>query len=142
MKTCVFFGHRTCPDAVSGELAAVVDQLIEEEDVSVFYVGNQGQFDEKVWKVLNKAKEKYPYIKCFNVLAYMPGKAKEQCRDTILPEGVETVHPKYAIDRRNRWMISEADIVVCYVTHTWGGAAKYAELAKKKGKRVLMLGEH
>jgi hypothetical protein len=36
-------------------------------------------------------------------------------------------------------MIEAADIVVTYVKHSWGGAAKYKRLAEKKNRRVIEL---
>lgn len=73
------------------------------------------------------------------VLAYLPRGKDEygDFTDTMLPEGIETVHPRYAIDHRNRWMIDHSDFVVTYIRHSWGGAAKYAALAERKGKTIL-----
>jgi hypothetical protein len=36
-------------------------------------------------------------------------------------------------------MLEQSDFVVTYITHSWGGAAQYAEKAKKKGKMVINL---
>ena len=55
------------------------------------------------------------------------------------PEGLELVHPRYAIERRNRWMLERSDYVVTYVHHGWGGAAKFAALAERQGKRMIRL---
>lgn len=70
------------------------------------------------------------------VLACLPRKedAEEYGADTLFPEGVENVPPRYAIDRRNRWMIDKADYVVTYVSTPSGGAAKFKMLAEKKRK--------
>lgn len=38
-------------------------------------------------------------------------------------------------------MLEHSDYVVAYVTHTWGGAAKFVEKAKKKGKLVINLSD-
>ncbi len=57
----------------------------------------------------------------------------------MLPEGLEKVHPRYAISRRNEWMLKQADYVVTYVTHSWGGAARYARQAEHMGKALLSL---
>lgn len=35
--------------------------------------------------------------------------------DTMLPEGIETVHPRFAISWRNKWMIKQSDYVVTYI---------------------------
>lgn len=51
--------------------------------------------------------------------------------DTMEPEGIEAIHPKYAITWRNRWMLEQADHVLTYVTHSWGGAARFADEAQR-----------
>ena len=73
----------------------------------------------------------------------MPGKRNEyeDYSDTMLPEGIESVHPHYAIPWRNNWMLQQADYVVTYITHSWGGAAQYARRAKTQKKFVFELGE-
>ena len=74
--------------------------------VDMFYVGHQGQFDAYVYSELKKLKQEYPQINYAVVLAYMPGKKTEydDYSDTMLPEGIESVHPRYAISWRNNWM--------------------------------------
>ena len=42
---------------------------------------------------------------------------------------------------RNEWMVDSADVVVAYVTHEWGGAAKTLEYARRCGKRVMLYPE-
>ena len=37
--------------------------------------------------------------------------------DTMFPEGLELVHPRYAIERRNGWMLKRSDYFVTYVHH-------------------------
>lgn len=139
-KTCTFFGHRQCPEAVKPMLRAVIEDLIVCHGVTTFYVGNQGQFDFFVRGTLRQLEQEYPHIHYGVVLAYMP-KKDEDHSDTMLPEGIESVHPRYAITWRNRWMLDRADFVVTYITHSWGGAAKFAQAAEKKEKTVINLGE-
>jgi hypothetical protein len=71
----------------------------------------------------------------------MPGNKTEyrDYSDTMLPEGIESVHPRYAISWRNNWMLQHSEYVVAYVTHSWGGAAQYAKRAKTSKKRVINL---
>ena len=59
--------------------------------------------------------------------------------ETMLPEGIESVHPRYAISWRNKWMLNESDMVICYIIHSWGGAARYVEMARKKHKTIIEL---
>ena len=141
MAVCTFFGHRDCPETIEPRLREVLTDLIINQEVDTFYVGNQGRFDGIVRSVLRELEQAYPEIHYAVVLAYLPGKTNENddFSDTIFPEGIEAVHPRYAIEWRNRWMLQRADFVVTCIAHPWGGAAKFAEKAKRDGKTVINL---
>ena len=143
MVSCTFFGHRECPDSVKAKLRAVLIDLITNYNVHMFYVGNQGRFDAIVRGVLRELRKEYPQINYAVVLAYMPGKHTEydDYSDTMLPEGIESVHPRYAISWRNNWMIQQSDYVVTYITHTLGGAYQHVAKAKRQKKVILNLVE-
>ena len=145
MSTCTFFGHRQCPSSIKPNLKNVLINLIEHQEVNVFYVGNQGSFDDMVYSVLRELSQQYSHITYAVVLAYLPSESKgelsqsQDYTDTIYPEGIETVPKRFAIDWRNRWMLKQADYVVTYITHSWGGAAKYEQLARKHEKIIYNL---
>jgi len=145
MSKCTFFGHRDAGNKIEPTLRSTLIDLIENKNADTFYVGNHGAFDRMVLKNLRLLKNDYPYINYFVVLAYYP---KEQSAlisqdysDTIYPDGLESVPPKYAVAKRNRWMVEQSDIVVTYVKYSGGGAAQFKELAEKKGKMVYNLAE-
>lgn len=144
MSVCTFFGHRDCPTTVEPMLHQVLVKLIEERHVDTFYVGRQGAFDALVRTELQALATRYPHIRYAVVLERVPGKREQFATpayaDTMLPEGIETVHPRYAIVWRNQWMLKRADYVVTYITHSWGGAAKFAEKAICQKKNVINLG--
>lgn len=141
MSACCFFGHKDTPEDVKPALCAAIEELITQCGVSTFYVGNQGAFDAYVRSALRQFSGKYPHIRYAVVLAYMPGHQTEHhdFSDTIFPEGIEEVHPRYALDWRNRWMLRESQYIVCYIHHRWGGAAKYVQMALRQGKTVINL---
>ena len=141
MSACTFFGHRECPDSIKAQLRAALIDLVTNHDVDMFYVGNQGRFDAIVRGVLRELKKEYSQINYAVVLAYMPGKQTEfdDYSDTMLPEGIESVHPRYAISWRNNWMIRQSDYVVTYITHSWGGATQCVLKAEKQGKAIINL---
>ena len=143
MSVCTFFGHRDCPETIRPKLRAALVELIEERGVDSFYVGNHGTFDRMVRSLLRELSERYPHIRYSVVLAYVPQRWDEfdqrDFSDTMVPEGVETVPPRFAIAWRNKWMLREADYVVTYITHGWGGAAQYAEMAERWGKTIIPL---
>ncbi len=136
MKTCTFFGHRDAPQDLRDLIKENIIKLIVEHGVELFYVGNHGRFDSMVRSVLKEIKIIYPQIEYAVVLAYFP-KEKSSEENTILPEGIELCHPRFAIDYRNQWMMGRSDFVISYVTHSWGGAYKFCETTKRRGKTVI-----
>ena len=143
MPVCTFFGHRDCPDTIKPKLREVLVDLISNHDVDIFYVGHQGQFDAYVRSALRGLKQEYPHIQYAVVLAHMPGKQNEydDYSDTMLPEGNESVHPRYAISWRNNWMLKQSCYVVTYITHTWGGAYRFEKKAVAENKLIINLGD-
>ncbi|MBQ8648489.1 MAG: hypothetical protein IJ470_00280 [Clostridia bacterium] len=144
--TVTFFGHRTALKTLQPLLKSVLIDLIEKHNANKFYVGNQGGFDYTVRQALRELKEEYPHIEYNVVLAYIPVKRgefdTEDYSDTLYPEGLEKVPLRYAIIKRNLWMIEQSDTVVTYVVHTIGGASQFKEIAQKKGKNVINIGEN
>lgn len=141
--TCTFFGHRNITVEIEPILQSTLINLIENNDVKLFYVGNHGGFDIMVRRVLKKLSEQYD-ISYYVVLAYMPGKkdefSYEDYSDTLMPDGIETVPKRFAISYRNKWMIDQSDYVVTYVTNRIAsGAAQFKELAEKRKKIVINL---
>ena len=140
--TVTFFGHKDTPKNIEPTLRTTLVDLIENHDADVFYVGNNGSFDTMVRRQLEALSRAYP-ITYSVVLAYLPTKKSEyeNYTNTILPEGIETVPKRFAISYRNKWLIGQADVVVTYVTHGFGGAAQFKALAQRQGKTVIELSE-
>ena len=138
IMVCTFFGHRDCYILDESNLRQAVENLIK-SSVSTFYVGNQGHFDSAVLCCLTKLKEVHPHISYFVVLAYLPNK-RTYSKCSIYPEGLELVHPRFAIEKRNEWMINQADYCLCYVDRKRSGAYKSALKAKRRGLTVINLG--
>lgn len=139
MAACTFFGHRDCYELDSQVLRKTIEKLIA-QGVDTFYVGNQGQFDSSVYSCLKQLRKRHPHIQVCVVLAYLPTEKNEydDMADTMYPD-IEG-HPKFAIERRNRWMIDRSDYCICYINHTWGGAYKFARMAKRRSKTVINIG--
>ena len=136
--TCTFFGHRDCPDAIYPKLYNTIEGLVLQNRSDEFLVGNQGRFDVLALKALRQLRIVYPHIRYAVVLAYFPVKdISKQPEETIFPDGIESVPPRFAISYRNRWMLDKADFVISYVAAQWGGAAQFADRAKREGKTVI-----
>ena len=134
-----FFGHREVTQNIRDRLTAIIEKLITENGVTNFYVGHQGQFDNVAYSVLKELKVKYPHIRYSVVLAYMPDEHIKEVygEDTLFPDGMENVPKKFAISKRNDWMIQHSSFAICYVYKITGGAAKFREKAEKRGLQII-----
>ena len=137
---CIFFGHKDTPKEIEPTLRSTLIDLIENKYINVFYVGNNGNFDNMVRRQLEELSQTYP-ITYSVVLAYLPTKKSEydDTTNTIYPEGLETIPKRFAISYRNKWMIEQADVVVTYVIHGFGGAAQFKAVAQRLGKKIIEL---
>lgn len=138
--TATFFGHKDTPKEIEPTLRSTLIDLIENKNVNVFYVGNNGNFDTMVRRQLEDLSHTYP-ITYSVVLAYLPTEKNkyDDLTHTIYPEGLEIVPKRFAISWRNKWMIQQSDIVVTYVTYNFGGAWQFKEIAVKQSKNVVEL---
>ena len=121
-------------------LLKITKEMIEKGE-RTFYLGGYGEFDLMAADVLDEHKKQYPQIERILVLPYINSKPCMKKYDCAVYPSLENVPRRYAVVRRNRWMIDNTDIVIAYVTHDWGGAAKTFEYAKRKKKRAICWAE-
>ena len=140
MAVCTFFGHSECYSLDAGVLQREIEALIG-QGVTYFLVGNHGQFDRMVFSCLHRLSKTHPEISYAVALAYLPTQEQDLYEGhSFYPEGQETGPARFAIERRNRYLINSADICLCYISHTFGGAYKFATMAKRRGLRIINLG--
>ncbi len=137
-QTVTFFGHRDTPKEIEPALRLTLIDLIENKNATVFYVGNHGNFDAMVRRQLEDLSKTYP-IKYYVVLAYMPSRNDTPDEHSILPEGIETVPRRFAINYRNKWMLTKSDIVVTFVTRKFGGAWEFKQIAENREKFIISI---
>lgn len=132
-----FCGHAEIAqsDDVRNWLISTIEPLIA-DGADTFYLGGYGAFDSLAAAVLRELKKTYRHIQIVWVLAYLNRNTEATGYDSTLYPELEEVPPRFAISRRNERMVDMADVVVAYVTHGWGGAAKTLEYAKRKRKVI------
>ncbi len=133
---CTFIGHRDAPKNIKPTLKEVLVDLIENKNVNMFYVGNQGSFDFLVKETLKELKPEYP-INYYVVLAYIPKRQEyADYSDTIYFDELNTTPYKYRIIERNKLMIKKSDYVVTFVNKI-GNARDLKEFSEKQNKAVI-----
>jgi uncharacterized phage-like protein YoqJ len=113
----------------------------------IFYCGGYGAFDRLASKAIDAVRSKYPTVQVEKIFvtpyitpAYQEKNAyMKKFYDEIVYPPLESVPLRFAISRRNEWMVDNSDIVYAYVTHSWGGAAKTLEYAKRKNKKIVYI---
>ncbi|MBO5873043.1 MAG: hypothetical protein J6Q56_02425 [Clostridia bacterium] len=142
MLTCSFFGHSSCPNSIQPELKKQIELLINDHNVKKFLLGDHGDFDVMVLKAIRELSQIYQ-IDYQVVLSYRPQSYNFFAKDpkSIYPEELAFVHKKYAINYRNNYLIDKSDFFITYITHSYGGAAKFANKAKNRGKTVINIAD-
>lgn len=141
---CTFFGSRNIQNynEVITKLYDTVCDLIENRGIRNFIVGNNGAFDRMVLKVLRTLSKSYD-IDYMVVLSYLNNKNDEyndiKSCESVYPEFLEKTPKRYAIDKRNRWMIKQSDIAVIYIKDPFGNTVKYAEICEKRKMQIIKL---
>lgn len=143
-KICCFAGHALLLEAestVRARLEAAVRGLIVGEGVREFLSGGMGEFDRLAERCVRRFREEYRDVRLCLVIPYLT-RSIQQIQgydDIICPTFLAGMHPRAAIVQRNRWMVAQADWVVCYVRNATGGAASTRRYAVRQGRRVLDL---
>lgn len=136
---CTFFGHRDAPSTIKPRLKETIMQLLN-EGIKHFYVGNNGSFDLLAQESLAELANDGLDIKYNIVLSYINELAMSGNQQaTIFPEGQELAIPKFAISKRNEWLLNNSSVVIAYVRYSVSNSYKYIEKARKNGLAVVNL---
>ena len=141
-----FCGHSNClfSDEEKEKLKQLLIKEIRKNPTCKFYLGGYGDFDSLCLRTLRELKTDYPDIELLFITPYIDKNysklefAKYHYDDVIFPP-LESVPRKFAILKRNEWMVEEADLVIAYVKYSWGGAAKTLEYAKRKKIPIIYI---
>ena len=138
--TATFIGHNDCFGITENQVKDAIREHIE-KGVTDFLSGGQGGFDRLCGRCVYELKREYPQIKNYLVIPYLSFSVynKDYFDLIIYPDGFEKYHYKAAIPARNRYMVDNSGYAICFVTHSWGGAAKTYERAKKKKLQIINL---
>lgn len=135
-----FAGHRAIDDArgVESDLYDAVSEIVRTHEFTEFYVGDNGDFDILATSVIRRVRKAQGEEKCALCLVLPYARAnldliEPQFDSVIIPPRLHGAHPKAAIGERNRWMVENCDLIICYVKRK-GGAERTMRYAEKSGK--------
>lgn len=148
--TACFFGHRYIDKILNVEklLEDEIRKIICEHEFVEFLVGRNGDFDQCASSSVLRVCKNNHNNNCWLVLVlpYLTAEYSDNKEafydyyDNVeISHSASKVHPKAAIQVRNREMVDRSQLVICYIEHKEGGAWQTVEYAIEKGKTVLNL---
>ena len=150
--TVSFFGHRELPQMWRYEsvLEKHIRTLIDSHEYVDFLVGRDGDFDHLASSTIIRCAAALDYgnTRHILVLPYMRADYRDN-RDSFLKyydevricEASTGTHYKSAIQIRNRYMVYQSDLVICYIQHNSGGAYQSIRYAEKQSRKIINLAD-
>lgn len=141
-----FCGHSDYSEHKEDEerLLLLLETLANGQHVD-FYLGGYGKFDAFAKKCAEKYKKTHSDAKIIFITPYL-NKWLDERKDYIEKEYDEILYPeleqtplKFAISKRNEWMVKQADYVFAYVNTHYGGAYNALLYAAKHNKPYMNL---
>ena len=142
-----FAGHSLV--TLNGSVKEIVKEQIRNNIVNaksvICYLGWYGDFDEICACACRELKKEYACIELVYVTPYISLSEQEKIKtmqsyglcDTSIYPPIENTPPRFAILKRNEWMITNADLIIAYVKNNYGGAYRSLQIAKRKNKKVI-----
>lgn len=132
-----FCGHSeiAVTEPLKNWLRVTIDELIE-QGAEKFLLGGYGNFDDLAASAVWEAKKQHSDIKSVLVVPYLDKKVYAKKYDYTTYPPLELVPRRFAISKRNDWMVDAADVVVANVNHDWGGAYTMLAYAIRKKKVI------
>lgn len=151
-QTCCFTGHRKLPPeqiaTIAARLKTVLTELIE-GGIRYFGAGGALGFDTLAAQTVLELKTKYPQIRLILVLPCPEQTRGWKAADIAVYEDIKTrcdkvvyTSPCYTGDcmfRRNRHLVDESGVCVCWLTESTGGTAYTVLYAREHGLRIINL---
>ena len=151
-QTCCFTGHRELPvwgrKQLAAKLEATITGLID-RDIIFYGAGGARGFDTLAAQTVLKLKPNYPSIKLILVLPCLTQTRSWRPEDIAEYERIKAQadkvvytaqhYSKGCMHKRNRHLVDNSSVCVCYLTKDSGGTAYTVDYAEKKGLEIINL---
>lgn len=151
-KTCCFSGHRKIPPEIQIEISRrLKENLIKliESGYIYFLAGGALGFDTLAAQTVIELREKYPHIKLILILPCLSQANVWSDSDKRIYEHIKEKADKivytsqeYTRDcmhKRNRHLVDNSSLCICYMTQECGGTAYTVKYATKNELQIINL---
>ena len=139
-----FCGHSysVLNDTQKQELKSILVKIMQNNPNCIFYLGGYGAFDHICLNILSQLKPNYPNVEILFVSPYLNDKYIKNKTNMMPYDGsiyppIESSPLKFAILKRNEWMIKNSNLLICYVANKFGGAFNCYEYAIKQKTPII-----
>ena len=153
-RTVCFTGHRKIPpermDILARRLKTILVDLIE-KGYQFFGTGGALGFDTIAAQTVLELKMQYPDVKLILVLPCLSQTRGWSARDIDIYEDIKSKADKVVytsqeytrgcMHKRNRHLVDNSSVCVCYLTESTGGTAYTVDYARRNKLSVINLGE-
>ena len=137
---CILFGHADVLNLNTDRLKKEILTLWQKYHDVEFLVGNNGSFDYACQNVLEETRREVQSLSYTIVLSHINEiPLNSRSESSIFPEELSTALPRFAISKRNNWMIKHADFAICYVSRIASNSYKIFNKLSRKGISVINL---
>ena len=148
--TVSFFGHRDFSEhyIYENKVVEIIKEIIRTKEYVEFLVGRNGEFDVFAASCVRRAKQEL-FDANSSLILYLPYLSAEYednkeyfdnfYDEVYVCEKSSSAHYKAAIQIRNKEIVDQSDLVICFIRNKSGGAYKTVEYALKQGKKVVNL---
>lgn len=125
MKTCAFLavGKIENPSLLRSKLFDIAVELINEDDVRIFFVGSGSEVDPIIYEIFDEIGEFYENLFCYVILPdeNIPKELENKYSiDWACPTEVKKAPVDIALKVRDQWLKETADILILYRKKTNG----------------------
>ena len=117
--------------------------MIEKENVTNFWVGEIGGFENDAYDALLKIKKIFPDIKIILVISKtseLHTKEERYFDDFVFPGRCSVGCKRLSIVYRNLYLIENTDFIISYNKYKYR-AYKFCEKARQRGVKIIELAE-
>ena len=151
-QTCCFTGHRHLPpgerEKIAGKLEDVIVALYQ-QGIRYYGAGGALGFDALAARTVIRLRESYPDMKLILVLPCLTQTRGWRSEDIAEYERIKAQADKVVytaqqytrgcMHRRNRHLVDNSGVCVCYLNRDSGGTAYTVRYAKEKGLEIVNL---
>lgn len=153
-KSCCFTGHRKIDndkkEKIRAELKNILTGLIK-EDCTCFYAGGALGFDTIAALTVLELKKSYPNIRLMLVFSCKSQTKGWNIKDIAIYEYIRLRCDNYVytsekytsscMHKRNRYLVDNSSICVCYLTGSRGGTVYTVNYARQQGLKVINIAD-